>query len=70
MTAKLASELAALIGRQGILETGQEGLRVAVKVREAKSSYGRPRVYVTPLSGNTEQGAWVEVNRIELGASL
>lgn len=69
MTAKLASQLAALIGQRGILVTGQEKLRVAVLVREAKTSYGRPRVYVTPLAGDVERGTWVEAERVELGAT-
>lgn len=57
-------ELTALIGRQAVLTTGQERLRVLVDIQDAKQSYGRTRVAVTPVAGPDQKPVWVDFSRV------
>jgi hypothetical protein len=56
-----AAELAALIGLKGMWYAGN-GLGIAVRIVDAKSSYGRTRVAITPLHGDGH--AWVELGKV------
>lgn len=54
------SEIAAQIGKKGNIITG--GFRINVKVLDFKTSYGKDRWLVTPLSGEGE--VWTEQSPI------
>lgn len=63
------SQLAALIGRQGLLSAN--GLRIPVQVTDAKRAYGNTRYRVTPLykdSINVQVLGcqWVAAERVQL----
>ena len=45
----------------GLLQTA-EGLRVRVKVEDAKTVYGQDRLLVSPVDGSGQ--AWVSVDRV------
>jgi len=58
-------KLAELINREGMLEVGQGwgGLTFPVRVIDAKSSYGTPRVLVEPIGGSGQE--WVAASRVK-----
>ncbi len=43
-----------------------ESLQVRCRVLDVKTSYGRPRLLITPIAGRGEQ--WVEMSRVQLTA--
>lgn len=63
------SELAALIGRQGLLLVN--GLRIPVQVTDAKRAYGNLRYQITPLYKDRINvqllgREWVAAERVQL----
>jgi hypothetical protein len=59
-TPKTAAEMAIAIGSTILVQC--ESIRVACIVKDAKNSWGRVRLLVTPLQGAGEQ--WVEMGRV------
>jgi hypothetical protein len=58
-----ASTLALLINRPATLTTA-EGLKVSVRVADARERFGRTDVLVTPIAG--AGAAWVSMERVEI----
>jgi hypothetical protein len=56
-------ELAKMLGKEADLYTA-EGLRVKVRIEDAKVAYGSTRVRVTPVNG--VGFAWVDRSRVTL----
>ena len=60
-----STELAALIGRHGLMPITAGGtVHTRVTVRDAKIAYGGARVLVSPLHGSGE--TWIELRRLIL----
>lgn len=57
-------KVAAMVGKEATLTTG-EGLKIAVRVLDARQSYGRTEVLVEPVTGSGK--AWVTSKRVRLG---
>lgn len=57
------AQLSHLIGRAGILRTA-EGLGVAITIVDARETFGRTDVKVTPIAGDSS--AWVSRSRVSL----
>jgi len=53
-----ASELNQYVGRTGIWEIPKVGVKIRVKILDARSSYGRFELKITPLAGSGE--TWVQ----------
>jgi hypothetical protein len=56
-------ELAALIGREGLLFI--HPIRVAVRVLDSRVVYSRVDCLITPIAGNGQQ--WVSLDRLHFG---
>ena len=57
-----SSELTAQVGRLGQLVV--EGLRLSVRVVDAKVSYGKLRLLVQPTDADSSGQMWVEEGRV------
>lgn len=55
------SELVSLIGKEVVLST--DGLKIKVKIKDARHAFGRTDVLVTPVAGSGE--AWVSRDRVK-----
>ena len=58
------AELQRIMGKEAILETLHEHLRVCVRIIDGRTAYGRQDVLVEPLSG--EGSVWVSAERVKL----
>lgn len=58
-----ARELAALLGSSGLLRSA-DGLRVSVRVLDARPAFGRLDLLVEPVEGSGS--AWVSADRVNL----
>lgn len=56
-------KIAAMVGKEATLTTG-EGLKIPVRVLDARQSYGRTEVLVEPVRGTGK--AWVTAKRVRL----
>lgn len=57
-----ANELQTLVGKEGSIQ--EAGLVIGVRIKDAKVSYGRPRVLVTPIAGSGE--TWRAIEGVEI----
>lgn len=57
-----AQELAAYVGKSATLES--EGVSIPVTIKDARESYGRIDVLVSPTQGEGE--TWVDVKRVRM----
>jgi hypothetical protein len=60
-------ELSSMIGREGILITQREKLRVRVRVVDVRMAYGRRDLLVEPVAGSGPP-VWVSAQRVKLRA--
>ena len=58
-----ASELSAFVGQEGQIAV-LGGLRIAVKVVDAKVAYGGVRVLIQPLDDRSGGQTWVEAGKV------
>lgn len=59
-----AAELTELVGRSGVWRTIGDCLKIRIKTLDARQSYGRVDVRITPEAGNGE--AWVDSDFVTL----
>ena len=59
-----AAELAGLIGRETLADLEPRGLRVRVRIIDARHVFGRIDARIEPVAG--EGSAWVSLDRLEV----
>jgi hypothetical protein len=52
-----ASELSQYVGREGTWEVPKVGVKIKVKILDARSSYGRFELKISPVAGSGETWA-------------